>query len=163
MATSTAGSSTRAPAEVDARAPRFTASVTAVVLLVVLVVSTRSLLAAAILLAVQAAVFAVGAWWGPQRHPYGSLYRRMIAPRLSPATKRDPVEQLRFAQLMGLLFSTAGVAGFAAGSPKIGFIATGFALFAALMRALFGICVSRGLYMLACRMRGRVPACCQNK
>ena len=38
-----------------------------------------------------------------------------------------------------------------------------FALFAALMRAVFGICLSRGPYMLVCRMQGKVPACCQNK
>jgi hypothetical protein len=31
------------------------------------------------------------------------------------------------------------------------------------MRAAFGICLGKGPYMLVCRLRGEVPACCQNK
>lgn len=151
------------PVEVDARGPRFTATVTATVLAMVLVLSSVNVRAATVLLAAQALVFAVGALWGPARHPYALIFRRLIAPRLGPVTKRDPVEQLRFAQLMGFIFSTVGVAGFALGFPVVGVIATGFALFAALMRAVFGICLSRRHYMLVSRLRGNVPACCQNK
>ncbi len=154
---------TAAPTEVDARGPRFTASVTATVLAAVLIVSRFNLSAATILLAAQALVFGVGAMWGPRRHPYGLMFRRFIAPRLGPVTKRDPVGQLRFAQLMGFIFCTVGVVGFSLGYPLVGGIATGFALFAALMRAVFGICVNRRPYMLVSRLRGNVPACCQNK
>ena len=64
---------------------------------------------------------------------------------------------------MGFVLCTVGVGGFALGVPVVGLAATGFALLAALMRAVFGICLSRGPYMLVCRMRGKVPACCQNK
>ena len=152
-----------APDKVDARGPRFTATITAVVLGSVLALSRIDIRAATILLTAQAIVFAIGAVWGPARHPYGMTFRRVIAPRLGPATKRDPVEQLRFAQLMGFMFCTVGIAGFSLGAPLIGVIATGFALFAALMRAVFGICLSRGPYMLFCRLQGKVPACCQNK
>jgi hypothetical protein len=151
------------PVEVDARGPRFTATVTATVLAMVLVLSNVNVRAATVLLAAQALVFAVGALWGPARHPYALIFRRLIAPRLGPVTKRDPVEQLRFAQLMGFIFCSLGVAGFALGFPVVGVIATGFALFAALMRAVFGICLSRRPYMLVSRLRGNVPACCQNK
>jgi hypothetical protein len=129
----------------------------------VLVLSRIDVRVATLLLAAQALVFAVGALWGPARHPYGMLFRRLIAPRLGPATKRDPVGQLRFAQLMGLIFCTVGIAGFVFGSPLVGVIATSFALFAALMRAVFGICLSRRPYLLVSRMRGNVPDCCQNK
>lgn len=152
-----------APETVDARGPRFTATVTATVLALVFALSRIDVRAAAILLAAQALVFAVGAVWGPARHPYGLIFRRLIAPRLGTAAKRDPVAQLRFAQLMGFIFSAVGVTGFALGSPVVGLAATGVALFAALMRAVFGICLNRGLYMLVCRLRGEVPACCQNK
>lgn len=154
---------TAAPAQVDARGPRFTATVTATVLATVLVVASVNVPAATVLLAAQALVFAVGALWGPARHPYGRIFRGLIAPRLGPVTKRDPVGRLRFAQLMGFIFCTIGLAGFALGIPAVGVIATGFALFAALMRAVFGICLSRRPYMLVSRLRGNVPACCQNK
>lgn len=154
---------TTAPAEVDARGPRFTASVTASVLACVLIISAFRVPAATILLAAQAGVFGIGAIWGPARHPYGFTFRKLIAPRLGAVTKRDPVEQLRFAQLMGFIFCSIGVAGFAFGVPAVGVAATGFALFAALMRAVFGICISRRPYMLVSKMRGNVPACCQNK
>lgn len=156
-------SSTVAPAEIDERVPRFTATVTAVVLAIVLTLSTVSVTAAVVLLAVQALVFAVGATWGPTAHPYGAVFLRWIAPRLGPASERDPMEQLRFAQLLGFGFCCAGIAGFAMGTPVIGVIASGFALFAALMRAVFGICLSRRPYMMLSKMRGNVPACCQNK
>ena len=94
-----------------------------------------------VMLAAQAVVFAVGAALGPARHPYGLLYRRFIAPRRGPVTKTEAVEQIRFAQLMGFIFCTVGVAGFVLKAPTVALIATGFALFAALMRAVFGICL----------------------
>ena len=86
-----------------------------------------------------------------------------LAPRLGPATTREAVEQLRFAQLLGCIFCSPGVIGFALDMPVVGVTATGFALFAALIRAVFGICLSRRPYMLGSKMRGNVPACCQNK
>lgn len=149
--------------KVDARAVRFTAAVTATVLAVALLLTNVDLRAAAGVLAVQGLVFAIGAVWGPARHPYTAIFRRLIAPRRGPATKTEAVEQIRFAQMMGFVFCTVGVIGFTLGSSLVGLIAVGFALFAALMRAVFGICLSRGLYMLVCRMQGKVPACCQNK
>lgn len=154
---------TAAAAEVDARGPRFTATVTAAVLALALALSTIDVHAAMMLLAAQALVFAVGAVWGPARHPYAAIFRRLIAPRLGPVTKRDPVGQLRFAQLMGFIFCAVGFTGFAFGSTAVGVAATGFALVAALTRAVFGVCLSRKPYMLVCRLQGKVPACCQNK
>ena len=154
---------TATPGRVDVRATRFVATVTATVLAVVLILAGFSVRAAAVLLSVQALVFAVGAVWGPARHPYGLMFRGLIAPRCGPATKLEAVEQIRFAQLMGFTFCAVGVAGFVLGAPLVGLIATGFALFAALMRAVFGICLSRGFYMLVCRLRGKVLFCCQDK
>lgn len=157
------GTSTVAPVQVDARIPRFTATVTATVLTIALAVSRVSPVAAAAILLAQGAVFAVGAIGGPHRHPYGAFFASVIAPRLGPATKQDYVAQLRFSMLLGLCFCVVGATGFALGAPVVGTIAAGFALFAALMRAVFGICLGRGPYMLVTRLRGEVPACCQNK
>lgn len=155
--------STVAPAQVDARMVRFTAVVTACVLAAVLVLASFGPTAAAVLLALQAVAFGIGAVRGPDKHPYAVAYRKLIAPRVGPVTGRDYVEQVRFAQLIGFIVCAVGVAGFTFGAAKVGVFAAGFGLFAAVMRAVFGVCLSRGPYMMVAKLRGRVPVCCQNK
>lgn len=142
--------------QVDVRGPRFAAWITTAVLLTVLVLSAVSVPAAAALLAVQAIVFALGAARGPRSHPYGRLFATAVAPRLSPATEREPVAPLRFAQLVGLFFAAVGVAGFTAGAPLVGVVATAFAVAAAFLNAAFGICLGCQIYPLVARLR-RAP------
>ncbi|OBK47682.1 DUF4395 domain-containing protein [Mycobacterium sp. 1081908.1] len=141
------------PERVDVRGPRFAAWVTTAVLVVALVVSAASPLAAAVILGAQAVVFAIGAVGGPRRHPYGRVFATVVAPRLGPATEREPVAPLKFAQLVGLIFAVAGAAGFAAGAFLVGVIATAFALGAAVLNAAFGICLGCQLYPLVARLR----------
>ncbi|MGV0626487.1 DUF4395 domain-containing protein [Mycolicibacter minnesotensis] len=138
--------------EVDVRGPRFAAWVTTAVLVTVLLIAEVSPTGAAALLAVQAVVFAIGTAWGPRRHPYGLLFAKLVAPRLGPATEREPVAPLRFAQLVGLVFAVIGVAGFAL-APLLGLIATAAALVAAFLNAAFGICLGCQLYPLVARLR----------
>jgi len=144
---------TQTPDQVDVRGPRFAAWVTTVVLAATLLPYGVSPAAAAVLLAVQAVVFAIGAWLGPRKHPYGLVFARLIAPRLGPVTEKEPTPPLRFAQLVGLLFAVVGVAGFAAGADLLGLIATGFALVAAFLNAAFGICLGCQIYPLVVRLR----------
>jgi len=143
--------------QVDVRGPRFAAWITTAVLVVVLALSTVSTLAAGLLLAVQAVVFAVGAVAGPRRSPYGQLFARLVAPRLGPTVEREPVPPLRFAQLVGLAFAAVGTIAFLLGAGVVGGIATGFALFAALLNAAFGICLGCQIYPLVARLRGATP------
>jgi hypothetical protein len=151
---STSNNTTATPAaQVDVRGPRFAAWVTTAVLIVVLVISGFSPVAATVLLALQAVVFAIGAVRGPRQHPYGLIFARVVAPRLSPVSERDPVPPLKFAQLVGFAFAVVGVAGFASGVPLLGTIATAFALFAAFLNAAFGICLGCQLYPLVARLR----------
>lgn len=138
--------------QVDVRGPRFTAWITTVVLVAVLLIAGSSPIGAAILLAAQAVVFAIGATAGPRRHPYGLLFARLVAPRLGPVTEREPVAPLRFAQLVGLVFAVIGIAGFAF-APAVGLVATAFALAAAFLNAAFGICLGCQLYPLVVRLR----------
>jgi hypothetical protein len=140
------------PAQVDVRGPRFVAWVTTAVLVVTLLVSASSPATAAVLLGVQAVVFAVGAALGPRRHPYGLVFASLVAPRLGPVTEREPVPPLKFAQLVGFVFAVLGVVGFAAGSLVLGLVATGFALVAAFLNAAFGICLGCRLYPLFLRL-----------
>ena len=144
---------TTQPGSVDVRGPRFAAWITTAVLVATLIVSAISPLAAAIILGLQAVVFAIGAVGGPRRHPYGQVFAKVVAPRLGPVKEREPVPPLKFAQLVGLIFALVGVAGFAAGAPLVGIIATAFALVAAFLNAAFAICLGCQLYPLVARFR----------
>lgn len=146
------------PDQVDVRGPRFAAWVTTGVLIAALLASAVSAVAAAAILGVQAIVFAIGAQRGPQQHPYGLIFRSLVAPRLGPVTEKEPVPPLKFAQLVGFAFAAVGVVGFAVGVPLLGLIATGFALMAAFLNAAFGICLGCQIYPLVARFRpGKFP------
>ena len=133
------------PREVDVRGPRFAAGVTAVVLAVAL------LLGSGVLVAVQALVFAIGAFGGLRYAPYGVLFRQLVAPRLGAVREREPEAPPRFAQLVGLLFAVVGAAGYLLGAPALGAVATGLALVAALLNAVTGFCLGCELYLIARR------------
>jgi hypothetical protein len=137
--------SSAVPREIDVRGPRFAAWVTAAVLAVAL------LLGSGTLVAVQAVVFAVGAFAGLRYAPYGVLFRLLVAPRLGPVREREPEAPPRFAQLVGLLFAVVGAAGYLLGAPVLGAVATGFALVAALLNAAVGFCLGCELYLIARR------------
>ena len=146
-------SNTTAPDQVDVRGPRFAAWVTTFVLIFGLLVSGISTSAAAIVLGVQAVIFAIGAVGGPRRHPFGLVFAKLIAPRLAPVREREPVAPLKFAQLVGLIFAAVAVAGFASGAVLVGVVATGGALVAAFLNAAFGICLGCQLYPLVVRVK----------
>jgi len=141
------------PDQVDVRGPRFTAWVTTAVLVIALLVSAYSSVAAAILLGVQAAVFAIGALGGPRKHPFGRVFAAFVAPRLGPVTEREPVPPLKFAQLVGFVFAVAGAVGFATELVALGLAATALALVAAFLNAAFGICLGCRLYPLVAHLR----------
>jgi hypothetical protein len=150
-ATNTAGADV-----VDVRGPRFAAWITTAVLAAALVVSGFSAAAAAIVLAAQAGVFAIGATGGPRLHPYGRVFAGLVAPRLAPATDTEPVPPLKFAQLVGFVFAALAAAGFATGVVLLGVAATAAALAAAFLNAAFGFCLGCQLYPLAARLSAPV-------
>jgi hypothetical protein len=154
MSVSTPGTPGR---QVDVRGPRFAAWITTGVLVLALVVATFSPVAVAVILALQTIVFALGAALGPRRSPYGALFARLVAPRLGAPIETEPVEPLRFAQLVGFVFALVGTVAFFAGAIVVGSVAAGFALFAALLNAAFGVCLGCRIHPLVARMR-RVPA-----
>ncbi len=135
---------------VDSRGPRFAAWVTTAVLVIVLVTGS------AVLLAVQAIVFAVGAFAGLQLHPYGQLYRLFVAPRLSPPTEWENPAPVRFAQGLGLGFTVIGTIGYATGLTALALTVTALALGAAFLNAAFGLCLGCEIYLrLPQQLRGR--------
>src|SRR5690242_13301273 len=139
--------------QVDVRGPRFAAWLTTAVLVFTLLVSTVSVGAAAVILGLQAVVFAIGALAGPRKHPYGLIFAKVVAPRLAPVTEKEPTPPLKFAQLVGFVFAGVGAIGFATGLSTLGLIATGFALIAAFLNAAFAICLGCQLYPVVARLR----------
>jgi hypothetical protein len=138
-----------APAGIDPRGPRVAATLTSVVLALVLVTPEP---VATVLLAVQAVVFGIGTVRGVQHTPYASVFRRVVRPRLgAPHDLEDP-RPARFAQTVGLLFAGVGLVGFVAGSALVGLVATGLALVAALLNAVFGYCLGCEMYLLIRRI-----------
>lgn len=135
--------------EIDPRGPQFNAALTSLVLAVVLVTAPAT--AGVVLLALQALLFATGALLGVQRTPAAYLFRTLLRPRLAPPAHLEDPRPPRFAQLVGLVFALAGLAGYLTGVTVLGAVATGLALVAALLNAVFGFCLGCELYLLARR------------
>lgn len=133
---------------IDPRGPRFSAWVTTVVLAAVLVTGS------AVLLAAQAVVFAIGTFAGPRQHPYGQIYRAVVARRLGPPTEWEHPAPLRFAQGLGLAFAVLGTIGYLTGFTTAAAIVTCLALAAAFLNAAFGVCLGCEIYLrLPLRLR----------
>ena len=135
----------------DPRGPRFSAGITAILFIVVLLTSSGWLALA------QAVVFAIGTY-DPRKTPWGLIYRFLVAPRLGPPTEREDAAPVRFAQAVGLVFTVVAVAGYLSGATVVGVAASGFALAAAFLNAVFGLCLGCEVYLLIARLRRRAAA-----
>ncbi len=135
--------------QIDPRGPRFAATLTTVVLAAVLLAAPSS--TAVTLLAVQAAVFAIGAAAGVQRTPYAWLFKALVRPRLGPPGELEDAAPPRFAQSVGLVFAVVALVGYLSGATLLGGIATGLALGAAFLNAAFGFCLGCEVYLLVRR------------
>lgn len=133
---------------IDPRGPRFTAAVTAVVLAVALVLPAT---AATALIAVQAAFFATGVLAGVHRTPTGLVFRHLVRPRLAPPADLEDPAPPRFAQGVGLAFAVVALAGYLSGATAVAQAAVGLALVAALLNAVFGLCLGCEMYLLGLR------------
>ncbi|WP_354639083.1 DUF4395 domain-containing protein [Kitasatospora camelliae] len=138
--------------QIDPRGARFAAVLTSLVLAAALITGS------AVLLAAQAAAFAVAAFAGPQHSPYGLLFGTLVRPRIGPPRELEDARPARFAQAVGLAFAVLGTVGSPAGAEWLFLTATGFALGAAFLNAAFGYCLGCELYLLAHRGRARLGA-----
>ena len=133
---------------VDPRGPRFGAWVTTVVLAVVLLTGSVPLIA------VQTAVFAVGAAFGLGAAPYGVVFRRLVQHRLAPPEELEAELPPRFAQAVGAAFGAVATIGYATGVTALGAGATALALAAAFLNAAFGFCLGCEVLLFARRALG---------
>jgi len=127
---------------IDARGPRFAATISALVMAVVILTQSAWLLLA------QAFIFALGAKFGPTKSPYGQAYRKLVKPRLAPPTKFENIEPPRFAQLVGTIFAVIGLLGSALGVQPVFLGAAGAAFAAAFLNSAFGYCLGCETYLL---------------
>ena len=130
---------------VDPRGLRVAAGITAVVVAVVLVVPSP---AREILLAVQVAVFATAAFIGLGSSPYSIFFKKVIRPRIGAPAELEDSRPPRFAQLVGFAFTAVALVAFLAGATTVGLVATAFALIAALLNSVLGVCLGCELYLL---------------
>jgi hypothetical protein len=136
--------------QIDPRGPRFGAAITTVVLAVILLTIPSTV--AVVLLAIQTAVFALGAFVGLQAQPYGILYRKVVAPKLGKPSELEAVEPPQFAQLVGFLFAATGLIALLSGADLVATIAVGFALGAAFLNAVFNFCLGCEMYLIGKRI-----------
>ncbi|WP_248583364.1 DUF4395 domain-containing protein [Nocardioides sp. InS609-2] len=141
------------PVGIDPRGPQLSAGLTTIVLAAVLSLAPGAI--ATVLLAGQAAVFAIGATLGVQHTPYALVFRTLVRPRLAPPAHLEDARPPRFAQGVGLGFVVVALAGFVLGATTLGLVATGFALAAALLNAAFGFCLGCELYLIGVRVFSR--------
>jgi hypothetical protein len=137
------------PTQVDPRGLRVVAGITAVVLALVLVTPEP---VRTVVLAVQVAVFAVAALVGLQHSPYAIAFARLVRPRIGPPTELEDARPPRFAQVVGLGFTTIALIAFLAGAATVGYAATVLALVAALLNAVVGLCLGCELYLALRRL-----------
>lgn len=140
---------------IDPRGARFSAAITAALLAASLALGPGST-AALVLLSVQALAFTIGALLGPGFQPWALAFAKLVRPRLSGPPQWEDARPPRFAQAVGLGFAILGLAGLVSGLTPLFYIATGFALLAALLNAAFNFCLGCELYLLGVRL-GRRP------
>ena len=130
---------------IDARGPRFSAVLTTLVLAAALVTQSAALIA------IQLAVFAIGAFAGPAKTPYAFLFKKFVKPRLKGEVVTEDARPPQFAQSVGLIFAVVALAGSLLSLPALFTVAVSFALFAAFLNAAFNFCLGCEIYLLALR------------
>lgn len=146
---------------IDPRGPRFGAAITSVLLLVTVGLALvtplgssaveRLVEPAALLQLVLVALFAWGAFAGIQRHPYGAVFRALVAPRLAPPSEREDPAAPSFAQGVGLLVTGVGLLLHLLGVPGAIAVSAAAAFVAAFLNAAFAYCLGCQLYVLLVR------------
>ena len=131
---------------IDARGPRYSATITSVVLALALITESSYVIG------FQFAVFLSAVLFGLRRSIYGFIYRNLIQPRLSGPVPSEDQRAPRFAQLIGALFAFVALLGGVSGNSAVFLIATSFALGAAFLNAAFGFCLGCQMYLILVRL-----------
>lgn len=135
--------------QIDPRGPRFGAAITTVLLLVVIYLSldTKTFPSAIALLGIIVALFAIGAFFGNSKHPYGYIFKRLVRPLLQAPKELEDPRPPQFAQLVGLLVAGTGLI-LGSFNIQLGLtIAASAAFFAAFLNAVFNYCLGCQIWL----------------
>lgn len=138
------------PAGIDPRGPRFGAAITSTLLLITVFLGlgdAAAVSAGFALLVVIVALFAVGAFLGNSKHPYGLIFKKLVRPRLAPPSELEDPRPPQFAQAVGLLVTGAGVVAYLLGWPLAVAVFAGAAFVAAFLNAAFAYCLGCQIYL----------------
>lgn len=139
--------------QIDPRGPRFGAAITLTLAIIALVIGDAW--PGIAILAVLALLFIPGAIVGPQATLQGAIFKALVRPRLAPPTETESFRPPRFAQQLGLFFSSAAVACGLLGWTAGYFVFAAFLTFASALQALFGVCLGCEMYLLVKRATTR--------
>ena len=140
--------------QIDPRGPRFGAAITTVLLLVVIYLSldTKTFPSAIALLGIIVALFAIGAFFGNSKHPYGYIFKRLVRPLLQAPKELEDPRPPQFAQLVGLLVAGTGLI-LGSFNIQLGLtIAASAAFFAAFLNAVFNYCLGCQIWLGLARL-----------
>jgi len=135
--------------QIDPRGPRFGAAITSVLLLidVYLSLDPKTFSTAVSLLSIIVTLFAIGAFFGNSKHPYGYIFKRLVRPLLAAPKELEDSRPPQFAQLVGLLVAGIGLILGIAGIPLGLTIAAAAAFFAAFLNAVFNYCLGCQIWL----------------
>ncbi len=138
---------------IDVRGPRFSATITSLVLGAALVIQGSAGIA---LVAWQWVAFGIAAIGGLRWSLYGRLFRWVKRRfELGPPPATEPEAAPRFAQLCGFAVASFALALFALGLATAGWIAVGVVLALSVLLASTGICVGCELYVVGRKILAR--------
>lgn len=89
--------------------------------------------------------------WGvlsPRTQPWSALYRAVLRPRLGPPADLEAAAPPRFAQGVGLVVASLGLALHLLGVPWALPLAAAAAFIASFLNAVFGVCIGCQLYLV---------------
>jgi hypothetical protein len=134
------------PPTVDARAPRFNQAIIGAAALAAYLLGWWPLLGLAALQLALALTF------GPRLCLGCLIYFNLVRPRLGPGRIKD-ARPVRFANLVGLIFLSAGSVAHAAGYPRLGWTLGLTVAALALVATFSGFCAGCEMYRLLARLR----------
>lgn len=136
-------------ATVDPRGLRFGAALTSAVLATVILAPAG---VKEVLLVLQAATFAIGAFIGPTATPQAKIFAAFVRPRLTAPSETEDSRPPQFAQAVGLAFTAPAAVLLLAGFTGVALVLVGFALAAALLNAVTGFCLGCEMYLVTRRL-----------
>jgi hypothetical protein len=135
--------------QLDPRGPRFGAGISALLMLIVIYLSldpdseqlALSVMGFAVLM------FTIGSLLGPAKHPYSYLYKYTLRKFLKAPAYLEPATPVHFAQVIGLVITSLGLALGLVGVPNALPIAAAAAFMAAFVNAVFAYCIGCQMYL----------------